>query len=401
VTPQARLAIVLAWILAGSPAAGSETGEPASTRPRSARATLEWGRERRSVCGIHAAYLMLQLCRAPVSFAEVEESVGRNDVGNSMLALRDAIARHGVECRVRRVDVRRFDEVELPFIGHCRMTLDRDGIAVGHFVVVTELDDDSVTYFDATSGRRYTAARRVLEDKLTGFVLARSSGPTAGAWIAAVAGGVFGACVVGLLRRRRAAAMALGALVAVGALGPGAEGATGGESAASAASQWRNPGRDGLNSVAFFLAARGRPVALAELARESPALMRSASLADLHAAAESRGARARIVRSGPEELRGAQLPAIAYVDGGRNGGGAFVVLIQAGATKVTWLDAGLFRLVESSWDDFVSRWSGHLLVADGEAGGATSRFVGIALAAGLATAAGVLGVGRWRSSRTR
>ena len=130
---------------------------------------------------------------------------------------------------------------------------------------------------------------------------------------------------------------------------------------------------------------------------QHPALVGSPSMADLRDAAGRQGLDLRVRRAVPDETLDARLPALALLAGSPGSAGQFIVLVSAGEEGVTWIDAATCRLVEAPWDEFLARWTGHLLEPEGPADPPWMRALLLAAAGGVATVLVLSGAQRWTS----
>lgn len=127
--------------------------------------------ERMSVmCGPNSLYLMLRMSGRLIDDDVVSEYIPSRREGMSLVELRNACARFGLRTEVRCVVPQDLGaNAPLPMVARIRAT--SSTLNDAHYVVVFEMDDETLTVVDATSGAIETYRRELLPNIWTGYVL--------------------------------------------------------------------------------------------------------------------------------------------------------------------------------------------------------------------------------------
>jgi hypothetical protein len=106
--------------------------------------------QKRAMCGINSLYIFLRLHGVTLPFSTVENELKVNQLGHSMLDLRNCAVRAGVPCSVRQMtDKRRdIDRIVVPAIAYCPPS---DSSGVGHFFIILNVSPTMVRCIDGTT----------------------------------------------------------------------------------------------------------------------------------------------------------------------------------------------------------------------------------------------------------
>lgn len=323
---------------------------------------LERGSDRRSICGLHAAYLLLRLSSFAIEFAALEQALGLPRIGHSMAEIAGVIGRNGLACTVVRcTDSEELCKLPTPAIVLSNMQLDRDGAAVGHYLVVTSVRDGSVHYVEPTTSAVLETSVATFTDKLAGFAIipVRPKRPL-GAIVASVIVLAAAIAVTRALGRRRLR-VAAPLLACVAAWSVAATSVRASTSEVVCEEEWRRDDRDGANALYMLVHAYGCDVAYPDVVDAVATAGRPTSFAVLEASARVLGVEAELIRCAPGVGMRRHLPAIGLQVDPRTGGGTFSFVMDVNDESVLWVSAGRARIMNSSWSEFLAEWSGHLL----------------------------------------
>lgn len=122
-------------------------------------------------CGLNCLYVLLRLHGRRVSYDKLKNEVRTTQRGATLLELKTAAARHGLEMSILKVSPQNMDRVRYPVIA---LLGDGDGPDVkGHFVVVYNNTEDTVEAIDGTTGSLNHISRGVFNRAFSGYILAR------------------------------------------------------------------------------------------------------------------------------------------------------------------------------------------------------------------------------------
>jgi hypothetical protein len=139
-------------------------------------------------CGANSLYVFLRLHGVERSLEAIRNEVRVTAQGASMLELKEAAGRNGLDAAVLNTSPAELFG-RLPAIAR----LSADGSAEkGHYVVVTRADETLVHLIDGTTGLSNRVARTAFEREFSGYALARRGGQRASVW------GLRNVCLAGL-----------------------------------------------------------------------------------------------------------------------------------------------------------------------------------------------------------
>ncbi|MGO9471241.1 MAG: cysteine peptidase family C39 domain-containing protein [Isosphaeraceae bacterium] len=159
-------------------------------------------------CGLNCLYVILRLHGRQISYDKLKNEVRTTLDGATLLELKTAGTRYGLEMSVLKVSPQGMDRVEHPVIA---LLGDGDGPDVkGHFVVVYNNTEDTVEVIDGTTGNLNRISKGLFNRAFSGYVLAKpDQGPLdiqgynrADQWLAIGCGAVFVLIVLLSLRVR-------------------------------------------------------------------------------------------------------------------------------------------------------------------------------------------------------
>ncbi len=137
------LTIIGVAILSSSGApARADTQRP--TLPGQARAQ-HW-REAQS-CGVACGYMLARLLGVEVTYGDAAAAIPIEEGGTSLLGLQKGLAALGVSATVLQAKPRDLDHLATPVIAHVLPRRETSN-AVGHFLLVLQIDDRSVRYIE-------------------------------------------------------------------------------------------------------------------------------------------------------------------------------------------------------------------------------------------------------------
>jgi hypothetical protein len=341
------------------------------------------------VCGPNSLYMLLKLQGRPVTFPQVAQELGSDNMLTSLLELHKSAARLGLSTRIRRCSLEDLGRCTTPFIAHTRTGYFLGDVQIGHYLLVLKVDGDVLQVVDGTTGFVFRTRRsKIARSKLwTGYVLEPTAVQHAWREVITLNGvGLLTLVLVTLLasrwRSRAALAkVAAGLLVAFGWAG-GATPATASESSPAARDglgEWRTGAYDAVNDAAnclyLQLAIDGHPVDYGRVREAVLAKGSAVSMVALREAAGRCGLPMKIVRCGPDGLRRMPKPAIVYMYGRRNGG-RFALLYNLNDEQCGLVTGSTVCIQQLGVDDFRRDWSGFALVRDHRDDGWLSAIVG-------------------------
>lgn len=134
---------------------------------------------------------------------------------------------------------------------------------------------------------------------------------------------------------------------------------------------WRSSQMCGVNSTYVWLRLSGYAVSYHDVSTGIPVRENGSTLASMLAFVRGQGANATAVAATPEQLMRARMPVIAHLqfDGTSqfqaSERGHFVVVLDANAESIRYVDGSTGSLKRESADRFIRNWSGVLLLTNG------------------------------------
>ncbi len=189
-------------------ASGQQDHQGSFAEPVDDRETLDryrYGEQRRSVCGVHSVFLFCHLLGATPALTEVEDMLGLDPSGHSLLELLSAIRALGGRADLRRRILHQdAGVIELPCIVYTPRKSRRGDSVVGHFFIVSDIERGTVTYIEPITGKVMNEPLTRFAERVHGPVIesgsnqARLSGT-----VILLAGLLSGALLLGLFRLAR------------------------------------------------------------------------------------------------------------------------------------------------------------------------------------------------------
>jgi hypothetical protein len=148
----------------------SETRELDSRVPpvHDERDNATWRSENQ--CGLNSLYVLLRLAGIDVDYHDVRRRYPNNGQPTSILTLQDLASQFGLELTAGKTNVVGLQRVAKPVIAHFETVATR-GEASGHYVVVTNVNEQQVTYVDGTTAETRSVSWEDFNKLWTGFVL--------------------------------------------------------------------------------------------------------------------------------------------------------------------------------------------------------------------------------------
>jgi ABC-type bacteriocin/lantibiotic exporter with double-glycine peptidase domain len=122
-------------------------------------------------CGLNALYMLLKLRDRSCTYDDLARELPLEKKGLSMLALRDASRRHGLNCEVAEAPPASLTPY-VPLI--VRMNSDKDP-ENGHYLVITSSDSDIIQAIDSANGTFRMMKQGAFERQYSGYALVPSS----------------------------------------------------------------------------------------------------------------------------------------------------------------------------------------------------------------------------------
>jgi peptidase C39-like protein len=164
---------------------------------------LVWRSKR--VCGLNCAYFVLRAHGKDPDYAEMQRRLLKEEF-TSLRDIKQAAAEYGVQLRLARMTPEQLRNVDKPAVAHFDL-VDIKGGAQGHFVIVTQTDDNTVQFIDGTTVLTRSLSWREFQRNWSGYVAHRTSTEDWPGWpVLALVGGVISGLIVDriLLWRRNA-----------------------------------------------------------------------------------------------------------------------------------------------------------------------------------------------------
>jgi predicted double-glycine peptidase len=117
----------------------------ASTRSHRSRASIHW-REAQS-CGVACGYMLARLLGRDIVYNNAVEAIPVENGGTSLLDMQRGLRGLGVSTSILRAKPTELDRIAMPVIAHM-LPRREAGSAVGHFLLVLQIDERSVQYIE-------------------------------------------------------------------------------------------------------------------------------------------------------------------------------------------------------------------------------------------------------------
>jgi len=120
-------------------------------------------------CGPNSLLVFMVLCgHSELTAADIDQ-IPVSPVGVSLLTLRDAARKFGIDAEIRLYRTNDLDELPLPAIGQFVSTT--TSITSNHFDVIYKVSESRVYMIDGTTGKSWSAPKRNLSFQWTGFAM--------------------------------------------------------------------------------------------------------------------------------------------------------------------------------------------------------------------------------------
>ncbi|QDU11434.1 cysteine peptidase family C39 domain-containing protein [Gimesia aquarii] len=123
-------------------------------------------------CGPNVLYLYLTYYSCDITHEMISSEVRINKNGISLYDLALISERHGIPSRIIKTDKMLVGELETPFIAH--FAYGNVSSPSGHYVFVSEVNNDMVTYIDGTTGTEITIPIENFKHYWSGYAMIRS-----------------------------------------------------------------------------------------------------------------------------------------------------------------------------------------------------------------------------------
>jgi Peptidase C39 family len=98
-------------------------------------------------CGVGCGYMLARLCGLQVTYGDAAAAIPIEEGGTSLLGLQKGLAALGLSATVLKAKPRDLDHLATPVIAHVLPRRETNN-AVGHFLLVLQIDDRSVRYIE-------------------------------------------------------------------------------------------------------------------------------------------------------------------------------------------------------------------------------------------------------------
>lgn len=139
-----------------------------------------------NACADNSLYLYTRLWDSQVSLDTIRNTLEVGPQGARLEDLRVLANQSGVPSRAMKVDAEQLDFVQAPFIAHMNGTMRNTG-AAGHYVVVTKVSDEHVSYLDGTTTEVVKLPRIEFAHFFSGAILEAHPGRFRLEWCVALA----------------------------------------------------------------------------------------------------------------------------------------------------------------------------------------------------------------------
>lgn len=328
-------------------------------------------------CGPNSLLTFLILAGRSSTTMDEVGSIRFGPNGASLLSLRNAAKRLGVEAEVRHYRAEDIDSVPLPAV--VQFTNDLNDTLQSHFIVIYKVDREHFYLIDGTTGFHNVGRKPRLSDFWTGYALVPkrrfgmiprrlSEMMNLILLVLVLECSVITLHAVRSLNHKRrerqlqkllskATMMLFSAfLLPIQDLVPNALGAT--------PQTWRCAANGGINVLYCYLLSADVRCSYAELLEDQAAASGSGvySVSTLSHLADTHGVRLRAVWLNMDELRSCPKPLIVHMDGETPQMGAFLLLIKLTSHNVLYMNGPSATVHEMPLETFCRAWSGAALV---------------------------------------
>ena len=349
-------------------------------------------------CGRNGLFMFLRQLGYDAPYSQIEQYVPMGPAGSSLLELRNAAGKLGVQLTIYKCEPTYREATSLPpCLALIRTRPQGEGaeetIFRGHYVLVERARRvgavDKIDFIDGSYGTRQTLPIEEFASIWTGYFLASSNSPWA-SWLrgASVAGviSLLGFCLwlfrrhagqPGCLERHNGPATSIGMIIAALAVASPGNCVFGGENAPGVDNKydsrdgswkaWRIPERDAINDLYILLQCCGIDHTYQEVVGAFGGDERKRNLLEIRDAARALGMKVSIYRCTVPLLLSFKVPVIVHLTAiGSGSGGVFVVLPFRDKTGVAMIDGATGRLISVIEDDLRRAWDGVVVVPEKE-----------------------------------
>jgi predicted double-glycine peptidase len=98
-------------------------------------------------CGVACGYMLARSLGRDIDYDEAAQAIPIKNGGTSLLELKEGLQALGVSTSIRRAKPKELDQIEMPVIAHLLPRRETNN-AVGHFLLVLQIDDRLVRYIE-------------------------------------------------------------------------------------------------------------------------------------------------------------------------------------------------------------------------------------------------------------
>ncbi len=346
-------------------------GKDSSVPPSDYRAVVDPEIQRMRVsCGPNSLYMLLQSHGVSKQYNEVCGQITMQEEGCTILSLRNAAQKLGLNARIIKCSASELSGLRLPAILHFSNDVFFGG-NTKHFVLLTGVSADGIEYLDGTSGRHENITMKKFTAVSDGYAL-EPIDTFRFRWlflmipIAILVGGITILRGVRSLSSQATKAVCVFCLLSVcgrtlAAPAPGAATLSGPNQ--SVQEPWRTPKQDAVNVLDLYFKTIGQEHEREIIASSLPK-NEAVSLVSVSQAATSLGVPLKQVRPTVSDLANFDSPIIVHLfdDQERNGG--YFLLLKLNGDRVAVVNAAVATIEFYHIDEFRRRWSGYALVPE-------------------------------------
>ncbi len=319
-------------------------------------------RDKLYACGYNSLYLFLQLKGVEVDFETLKSNVTVGENGTSLYDLQKVAAAVGMNAVAVKCSYAALCSVDLPVIAWInRNPKETEETVIGHFVVLTLVNDEGVEYLDGTSGQTSTMRKEIFARQWNGMILVEKSTGLQLSGNAALSVFLIGlACILfGKGTECKQAASALLLFLAF-VFVPICQ-------AEESTRIWRTKENETVNALCLLLKCHDIPCDYTELEKELKSSATPQSLDALKDHAQKHGLDLDVFQCAtPEALKRIPIPFVIHVEDGNDAEskewqGNFLFVMGRGSGQYMILDCGTLVSSEVSEENLRRYWSGFVL----------------------------------------
>lgn len=339
-------------------------------------------------CGPNALYMFLRAHGVQARYEVIAAGLPMQTAGCTMLALKETAANLGLKTRVVKSDRSRIKYLRLPAILHFHNSV-FFGDNVQHYVLLTKVTDDGITYIDGTSGLIESITLKKLQAVSDGYALEVDNGTRffgiAGVIPALVLLAVFLLKTTKIKHRTTSGLKqaVISCCFLTTSSGCAAESISqlDDSDSLSPSQVWRSSENDALNALELYFRIQGKNICRETIKSVLP--FGQLSLADLSSASTRLGVPQIAVRPMLKDLEKMPIPVIVHLHDDKEEHGGYFVLFRLSESRVDLVNASTVAIESMNIDEFRHKWSGFALERS-ESSVHSVRHIGIAVV-GLAS----------------